>query len=313
MFDHNWLGCTVVIGTLLLSGCGARTSPAPVILLNSQPTEESGGYTDSTYTVQAGDTLFGIAWYTGNDYRDIAQYNGLSAPYRIFPGQTLRLTAPAAPKPISAESNPGVIVSPAPRQAVPSVAFSSTGIVSTPPTQNTGLTTEESSQRVIDPHQSQKYGESENLVNKYESKCDKNSSQSVNSTSPNGFPDKVSCWVWPAVGEIVETFDNAESGNKGVDIAGPLGSDVVAAADGKVVYSGSALRGYGNLVIIKHTDSFLSAYAYNDTILVNERDWVVAGQKIATMGSSGTDSVRLHFEVRYRGKSLDPLKYLPKQ
>lgn len=107
--------------------------------------------------------------------------------------------------------------------------------------------------------------------------------------------------MWPAQGKLVETFSKAESGNKGIDIAGARGSNVVAAADGKVVYSGSALRGYGNLVIIKHTDTFLSAYAYNDTILVKERQWVSAGQTIATMGNSGTSSVKLHFEVRYRG------------
>merc|ERR1711977_631568 len=87
-------------------------------------------------------------------------------------------------------------------------------------------------------------------------------------------PDKVQEWVWPAEGKVVGTFSKSESGNKGIDIAGAKGSKVVAAADGKVVYSGSALRGYGNLVIIKHTDTFLSAYAYNDTILVKEREWV---------------------------------------
>merc|ERR1712167_481714 len=126
----------------------------------------------------------------------------------------------------------------------------------------------------------------------------------------NSFPDKVQRWIWPAEGKLVGTFSKSESGNKGIDIAGAKGSKVVAAADGKVVYSGSALRGYGNLVIIKHTDTFLSAYAYNDAILVKEREWVSAGQQIATMGDSGTNSVKLHFEVRYRGKSLDPMKYL---
>ena len=120
-------------------------------------------------------------------------------------------------------------------------------------------------------------------------------------------------WIWPAEGKLVGTFSKAESGNKGIDVAGKRGSKVVAAASGKVVYSGNALRGYGRLVIIKHTDTFLSAYAYNETILVKEREWVYAGQKIATMGSSGTDSVKLHFEVRYRGKSLNPLRYLPKK
>merc|ERR1711974_8396 len=141
----------------------------------------------------------------------------------------------------------------------------------------------------------------------------KKSSKSVKKQTPTSFPDKVQEWVWPAEGKVVGTFSKSESGNKGIDIAGAKGSKVVAAADGKVVYSGSALRGYSNLVIIKHTDTFLSAYAYNDTILVKEREWVSAGQQIATMGDSGTNSVKLHFEVRYRGKSLAPMKYLPAQ
>ena len=110
-------------------------------------------------------------------------------------------------------------------------------------------------------------------------------------------------------GKIVGTFSKSESGNKGIDIAGAKGSKVVAAADGKVVYSGSALRGYGNLVIIKHTDTFLSAYAYNDAILVKEREWCRQGNKLQPW-YCGTNSVKLHFEVRYRGKSLDPMKYL---
>merc|ERR1712054_106071 len=108
-------------------------------------------------------------------------------------------------------------------------------------------------------------------------------------TSVKKTADNVKKWVWPAKGNIVGTFSKSESGNKGIDIAGAKGSDILSAAAGKVVYSGNALRGYGNLVIIKHTDTFLSAYAYNDTILVKEREWVYAGQKIATLGNSGTN------------------------
>lgn len=120
-------------------------------------------------------------------------------------------------------------------------------------------------------------------------------------------------WKWPTKGRIISGFSNSESGNKGLDIAGSLGQDVVAAADGKVVYAGNALRGYGNLIIIKHNNDYLSAYAHNDNLVVSERQDVKQGQKIASMGSTGTDSVRLHFEVRYKGKSVNPLRYLPKR
>ncbi len=126
-------------------------------------------------------------------------------------------------------------------------------------------------------------------------------------------PQRVKRWVWPTKGTIVGTFSTAEAGIKGIEIANAIGTPVVSAAEGKVVYSGNALRGYGNLVIIKHTDHFLSAYAHNNKILVQERDIVQAGQPIAVMGDSGTNSAKLRFEIRYNGKSLDPLKYLPKQ
>ena len=120
-------------------------------------------------------------------------------------------------------------------------------------------------------------------------------------------------WVSPTAGRIVQGFSNSEGGNKGIDIAGQKGQDVRSAADGKVVYAGNALEGYGNLIIIKHSDDFLSAYAHNDRILVDEQDNVKAGQKIATMGSTGTSSNKLHFEIRYKGKSIDPTRYLPRQ
>ena len=108
-------------------------------------------------------------------------------------------------------------------------------------------------------------------------------------------------------------FHEAEGGNKGIDIAGSKGQAIVATADGRVVYAGNALRGYGNLIIIKHNDDYLSAYAHNDTMLVREQQEVKAGQKIATMGSTGTSSTRLHFEIRYKGKSVNPLQYLPQR
>lgn len=112
---------------------------------------------------------------------------------------------------------------------------------------------------------------------------------------------EVGSWRWPTDGKIIDNFSASEGGNKGIDIAGSHGQPVVSTASGRVVYAGNALRGYGNLIIIKHNDDYLSAYAHNDTMLVREQQEVKAGQKIATMGSTGTSSVRLHFEIRYKG------------
>ncbi|MDX1528350.1 MAG: peptidoglycan DD-metalloendopeptidase family protein, partial [Gammaproteobacteria bacterium] len=117
-------------------------------------------------------------------------------------------------------------------------------------------------------------------------------------------------WAWPAKGQIVTDF--ASSGRKGVDISGRLGQPIVAAADGRVVYAGGGLRGYGELIIVKHNKRYLSAYAHNNRILVKEGDEVKIGQRIAEMGSTGTDSVRLHFEIRRDGKPVNPVRYLPR-
>jgi lipoprotein NlpD len=118
-------------------------------------------------------------------------------------------------------------------------------------------------------------------------------------------------WIWPANGKTVGTF--SEGASKGVDIAGKAGDPVVSAGDGKVVYSGTGLRGYGKLVIVKHNNTYLSAYAHNQNVLVKEGQSVTKGQKIAEMGSTDADQVKLHFEVRRQGKPVDPLKYLPQR
>jgi len=116
-------------------------------------------------------------------------------------------------------------------------------------------------------------------------------------------------WIWPANGTILAGFDDVK--NKGVDIGGKAGEPVLAAADGRVVYVGAGLRGYGNLIILKHNNVYLTAYAHNQTLLVKEDQSVLKGQKIAEMGSSDADRVKLHFEVRRQGKPVDPTKYLP--
>ncbi len=127
------------------------------------------------------------------------------------------------------------------------------------------------------------------------------------STPPSG-PDELP-WIWPARGNLVGSFDEAK--NKGVDIAGSAGDPVLAAADGRVVYAGSGLRGYGNLIILKHNNTYLTAYAHNQTLLVKEEQQVKQGQKIAEMGNTDADRVKLHFEIRRQGKPVDPSRYLP--
>ncbi len=120
-------------------------------------------------------------------------------------------------------------------------------------------------------------------------------------------------WSWPANGTVIGRFSSNGSLNKGIDIAGDLGQPVLAASDGSVVYAGSGLRGYGELVIIKHSDTYVSAYGHNRRLLVQEGQQVKAGQAIAEMGSTGTDRVKLHFEIRRQGKPVDPLQYLPRR
>lgn len=126
-------------------------------------------------------------------------------------------------------------------------------------------------------------------------------------------PGASRCWRWPTSGQVISKYSTADGGNKGIDIAGKRGQPVYASAKGRVVYVGNQLQGYGNLIMIKHGEDFITAYAHNDTMLVKNAQDVKAGQKIATMGSSGTDTLMLHFQIRYRATALDPLRYLPAQ
>jgi len=124
---------------------------------------------------------------------------------------------------------------------------------------------------------------------------------------------KVRKWVWPTKGKIITHFSSKQQLSKGIDIAGKKGQTILSTADGQVVYAGDALSGYGKLIIVKHNDDYLSAYAHNDRILVKEQQMVKAGEKIAKMGSTDTDRVMLHFEIRFRGKSVNPMKYLSRK
>ncbi|EJB1296149.1 murein hydrolase activator NlpD, partial [Salmonella enterica] len=252
-----------------------------------------------------GDTLFYIAWITGNDFRDLAQRNSISAPYSLNVGQTLQV-GNASGTPITG-GNAITQADAAQQGVVTRSAQNSTVAVASQPTITYSEGSGEQSANKMLPNNKPAGTVVTAPV----------TAPTVSTTEPNASSTStsapISAWRWPTDGKVIENFGASEGGNKGIDIAGSKGQAIVATADGRVVYAGNALRGYGNLIIIKHNDDYLSAYAHNDTMLVREQQEVKAGQKIATMGSTGTSSTRLHFEIRYKGKSVNPLRYLPQR
>jgi lipoprotein NlpD len=267
-----------------------------------------GSYTGgSSYTVKRGDTLFYIAWVTGNDFRDLAERNNIPAPYGLNVGQTLQvgnsagqpITGDNAVAQASARASGGATVAAHPAQK-------STAVVASQPTITYSESSGEQNANKMLPNNKP----ATTVVAPVTAPAISSNQPTASSTSTSS---PISSWRWPTDGKVIENFSGAEGGNKGIDIAGSKGQAIVATADGRVVYAGNALRGYGNLIIIKHNDDYLSAYAHNDTMLVREQQEIKAGQKIATMGSTGTSSTRLHFEIRYKGKSVNPLQYLPQR
>ncbi|HUW49977.1 MAG TPA: peptidoglycan DD-metalloendopeptidase family protein [Sulfuricella sp.] len=264
------------------------------------------------YTVLQGDTLYGIALEYGFDYKEVAEWNGIEPPYTIRIGQQLKLTA----------SRPAVVTTPL--KTVSTVEARQAGEDGLLKTQPKALRQPYSSQGDSDPLQAKAHTES------YAERADKPApvvakTETQTKLAPaeekaapdekkDGIPaedDERIEWIWPTAGKVVTGFNEASSAGKGLDISGKNGQPVLAAAPGKVVYSGSGLRGYGKLVIIKHNKTYLSAYAHNRQILIKEGQSVVKGQKIAEMGDSDADQVMLHFEIRRLGKPVDPMKYLP--
>ncbi|WES70723.1 murein hydrolase activator NlpD [Superficieibacter sp. HKU1] len=267
-----------------------------------------GSYTGgSTYTVKRGDTLFYIAWVTGNDFRDLAQRNNVAAPYALNVGQVLQV-GNASGTPITggnavtqADANAqGIVLKPAQNSTVP--------VASQPTITYSEDSGEQSANKMLPNNRPTT---STPVTAPVTAPSTVSTTEPTASSTTTSSP--ISTWRWPTDGNIIENFSATENGNKGIDIAGSKGQAIIATADGRVVYAGNALRGYGNLIIIKHNDDYLSAYAHNDTMLVREQQEVKAGQKIATMGSTGTSSTRLHFEIRYKGKSVNPLRYLPQR
>lgn len=229
-----------------------------------------------THVVIPGDTLFSIAWRYGLKYEILAKHNRIYPPYIIRPSQIIRLDVAGAGGAVEGKQQ---------------VSTRNTG--GNPPAKSSNKK----------PVVTLKGAD-----NRKENKTAKNANTS-NKTQVWSAPQ----WRWPVKGPLLSSFQGSNALNKGIDLGGKLGEPVLAAADGQVVYSGSGLRGYGKLLIVKHNEIFLSAYAHNDRLLVKEGDFVKVGQRIADMGSSGTDRVKLHFEIRRDGTPVDPLKFLPRR
>ncbi|MBY6187060.1 peptidoglycan DD-metalloendopeptidase family protein [Marinobacter hydrocarbonoclasticus] len=282
---------------LWLAGCSLQQPPAPVETLYSGQTYRErprGSLQSQTYTVKAGDTLYSIAWAADQDFRTLAQRNGLGSPYVIHPGQTLKLSGSVTKTHNLPTARPAPSATPK-----PSSGGASSGQVAKTPTENR-------QNKSVDPTSQPSYAGSAS------SQTGNNKPSVVTASRDTALPDRVAQWRWPVQGKVIRRFSATEQGNKGLDIAAATGTPVSSAAEGRVVYAGSALRGYGKLIIIKHSDEYLSAYAHNSRILVKEKQRVSAGQKIAEVGSSDAERPMLHFEIRYKGKSVDPLRYLPR-
>ncbi|WP_409523470.1 peptidoglycan DD-metalloendopeptidase family protein [Nitrincola sp. MINF-07-Sa-05] len=288
--SYDWLRMPLIASLAVwLTACS--TGYAPVSdrtrsSSSSQPTSTADNRTalpnSGTYTVVRGDTLYSIAWRYGLDYRQVAAWNNIDGRYQIFPGQKLSLRS--ANQAVSASTAPVSTQSPASTAAPASTSASaagSTAPVAAAPARPAATSTAPASTPAATP-------------------------TAPVSTGPVR-------WQWPVAGKVITGFSARADGNKGLDIAGSAGDPVFAASDGRVVYAGSGLLGYGNLVIINHNHQFLSAYAHNSRILVNENDMVKGGEKIAEMGNTGTDRVKLHFEIRQDGKPVDPVRFLPKR
>jgi lipoprotein NlpD len=262
-----------------------------------------------SYVVLKGDTLYSIAFRNGVDFRDLAQWNGISQPYTIWPGQRLALSpsASSATSSVAATATPKHAVPaapvfkpvPPPAHATASVAHASTSQHQAPPA------------AVSSASASTTHGDSA-LVPVAGVPAPAPASVPPPAPPASGGSRSVSgvTWRWPASGKLASRFKSSDA-IPGVEIAGKAGDSVLAAADGVVVYSGNGLVGYGELIIIKHNDSFLSAYGHNRKRLVKEGQRVSSGQQIAEMGSTGASSNELEFQIRKNGNPVDPMDYLP--
>ena len=319
MSSISWRGALAVaagVSTVLIVGCASPTQQAPVedrprtpvrpqstapapVAVPEVPVKPLRGIENAGkpgyYTVRPGDTLIRIGLENGQSWKDLARWNGIDNANLIEVGEVVRVVPPnvdptaVASRPVSSsrvESRP-LDAKPAATTAAgaaASSAASASGAAGAASTVTAAASASDTASATPVP------------------------SAPARETASRDPDDNIN-WIWPAGGSVTSAFDDTR--NKGISIAGKAGDPVVAAADGRVVYAGSGLRGYGNLVIVKHNNTYLTAYAHNQTLLVKEDQVVRRGQRIAEMGSSDASRVQLHFEIRKQGKPIDPTRLLP--
>jgi lipoprotein NlpD len=276
-------GCAAKRGAPVFDRCPEARPGAVQPRTAAKPAPRAPAARAGFYTVRAGDTLYSIALDHGLDYRELASWNGISDPAVIQVGQPLRLTSPG--RPVAAapmKTAPGVEGRPLDGSGVKTQPKATREPYSEKTHAQTGQTREPAQVARVDPR------------------------------PPSGVDGQAGAltFAWPARGRVVGSF-NDRANMKGIGIAGKLGEPVLASAAGRVIFSGTGIRGFGKLIVIKHNDTFLSVYAHNSALLVKEGENVTRGQKIAEMGATDTDEVKLHFEIRRFGKPVDPMQFLP--
>ncbi|HEU0290502.1 MAG TPA: peptidoglycan DD-metalloendopeptidase family protein [Burkholderiales bacterium] len=289
-------GCSTQHGAPVVDRApGAKPAPGKPAIAG-KPAPKSADTRPEFYTVRKGDTLYSIALDQGLDYRELAQWNGITDPGVIGIGQQLQLNPPAAAATAAPfKAAPGVQGRPLGDAAVAGVQGRPQGDAAA-----TGVHTKSEPTAVRAPYSQQTYAQMAAMKPEPAAKAETQLAEGDDNVA----------WNWPASGRVVSTF-NDSANLKGIGIAGKLGQPVLASAPGRVIFSGTGIRGFGKLIVIKHNNTFLSVYAHNHELLVKEGQSVAKGQKIAEMGSTDTDQVKLHFEIRRYGKPVDPAKLLP--
>jgi lipoprotein NlpD len=296
---------------LAVLGCVQRT-PAPVDDRSApraaaKPAAPLG---PDSYVVKRGDTLYSIALDQGVDWRDLAAWNQLTDPTRLQTGQVLRVRAPQVAAPATAP--PGPVAAPTPVAPGAGALKTEPKGVRLPYSDENlaALQRAETARAAPKPEAplAPPKPEAPTTAKPEPSAAAKPEPPPAAKPEPDAAGERID-WMWPATGKVVATFNGTAS--KGVDIAGRVGDPVFASAAGRVVYSGEGIPAYGKLVIIRHNNTYLSAYAHNSQILVKEGQNVARGQKIAVLGTTGAKEAKLHFEIRRLGKPVDPLAYLP--
>ncbi len=289
---------STLLGCLLLISCSGYNTPAPVRNLSLEPVKQQSSKKGS-YSVRKSDTLYSIAFKFGIDFKILASINQINYPYTIFPGQVLSLRQTA----MSKKKKPVISSTSKSKKSTPKIVNNRSKTATKPYTKPKVKPKVQKGTPV-------KTTSSTSVAGSNKGKSNKATSSKAKKYSSFDGNKKVGSWGWPVRNIATKKVIAGKEEHKGINIQGYPGDAILATAAGRVVYSGDGLVGYGNLIIIKHNQSYLSAYANNDKILVKEKSVVKAGQKIATMGKNNTGQVQLHFEIRRQGKPVNPLNYL---